>query len=325
LQKRDGDMMSILRKIKPNLNLVANVPENNLLERNVPEPVHPDVTEKPALRTPTVLEKLVDVADFFWELIGGQNLVLLVSTDKVLYARDGKLTRFNLSAGDEVKPAWITARAMKSGQRMVDYVPVEKSTFGFPYAAMAVPLRENGQIVGAFTVTSMLEKQVEIRGHAENLTLSSSQISGASQHISEMAMTLAGATSTLNSEMDNLTSNMGIVGTAIGLIQDVASQTHLLGLNAAIEAARAGEYGRGFSVVAQEIRQLAQTVNQNISQITSGLGMMSGGVENTVGKIAELNTVAQEQAAVTEEISATMQTLRENIAALEKMSKEAWI
>lgn len=116
---------------------------------------------------------------------------------------------------------------------------------------------------------------MEIRGHAENLTLSSSQISGASQHISEMAMTLAGATSTLNSEMDNLTSNMGIVGTAIGLIQDVASQTHLLGLNAAIEAVRAGEYGRGFSVVAQEIRQLAQTVNQNISQITSGLGLRS--------------------------------------------------
>ena len=93
------------------------------------------------------------------------------------------------------------------------------------------------------------------------------------------------------------------------MISNIANQTKMLGLNAAIEAARAGEYGRGFIVVAEEIRRLSDSSNISAKQVNKILIDITNEMENIFSETQEISAVGQQQCASTEEIAASMQQL----------------
>ncbi|HYF54165.1 MAG TPA: HAMP domain-containing methyl-accepting chemotaxis protein [Salinarimonas sp.] len=104
-----------------------------------------------------------------------------------------------------------------------------------------------------------------------------------------------------------LSADAARIGEVVALISTIAEQTNLLALNATIEAARAGEAGRGFAVVASEVKALAGQTTKATEEISAQVARIQGATESTVGAVREIGGIIGEMASIAASVAAAVE------------------
>lgn len=267
-----------------------------------------------------LLNSFVKVAPYINNLTLEDTGVTVSDTEKYLIFIKGDRVPQLVEAGQSIPETTVVAQCMKAGKKVVNKVDAE--VFGFPYIACGIPIKENNKIVGAISFVISIEKQEKLLSLSEELSGGLEELTSISQLIDEDSDQLFNISSDLLLKSNKSRLHIEETDGVLRFIQNVAKQTNLLGLNASIEASRVGQEGKGFEVVAREIRKLAVNSSesiQKIEEILNGIKETSGEQESVINEIV---SITKNQAEAIKNINGSIQQLYASINVLVEETKD---
>ncbi|MFV0347467.1 MAG: methyl-accepting chemotaxis protein [Halodesulfovibrio sp.] len=175
------------------------------------------------------------------------------------------------------------------------------------------------------TVTAMEQMNVTVQQVAQSATEAAEQSQSAREQAQQGAaivdqsvsaiLRVSEQASAMKVSMHQLGKQAQEIGAVLGVISDIADQTNLLALNAAIEAARAGEAGRGFAVVADEVRKLAEKTMQATSEVEKAIGSIQRGAQDSIRMVDETGGLVEDASTLATRSGEALQSIVQLVTA----------
>lgn len=237
-----------------------------------------------------ILERYIQVLPIMQNLSSTDVGIAISDREKYIFYKPGKTLDLKIRPGQALKAGTAIVRAMAEKRRAV--TRGDKAVFGIPYIAISYPIFDDaGQVIGGVAAVESTEKQDKLQEMAAKMNDAISDLASTTEEISAQSEEISAVCGNLTNVVVESQGRVKETDDILGLIKNVAGQTNLLGLNAAIEAARAGEAGRGFSVVADEIRKLSGDTADSVKKIGEIIKTVQEDSANTAGKLGQMNDV----------------------------------
>ncbi len=251
-----------------------------------------------------------DFAPFITEMFPGGAFLSIMDKEKITQRQPS--ANFNLTdvqIGKDITTDAAAIEALTTGKvQRIDY---DNLDYGVPLRILVSPFmdEETNEVIGALNVVRPKTIENSLRDMAVSLRNGLTQIAATVEEMATAATDIHNNQQKLNDNIQKITVTTEEINKISSFIKSIANQTNMLGLNAAIEAARVGEAGKGFSVVASEIRQLSEKSKNTVTGIDKLTITIKENITDSNKQSQVTLDSSQEQAAATEEITASLQEI----------------
>ena len=267
----------------------------------------------------SLLDAFVKIAPNLHKLMQDDMSISVYDTEKLLIYVPAKTFNLNLIRGEPLVDGDILSDAIKNNKEISGTVP--KEVFGVPFASNVIPSHdERGNVIGGVGVATSIEKANNLFEVSESLSAIVQETAASLEEITISASSLAERIEDVSNHLKEVRAGTNQIGQISKVVKVISDQSNLLGLNAAIEAARAGDAGRGFSVVADEIRKLAINSKENATQIDEITKGIREAIDNLNNAFEGITDFADLQVTSIQQITEIVQDIGRNAQKLSAMA-----
>lgn len=254
-----------------------------------------------------ILNNLVESAPFFQAASRDAIAISICDHEKWLLQLNHPELELPNKAGDPVSKKDDVIQGALRGNGGMGRPPYE--VYGIHFFGKTTPIMNEGRVIGAMGMAYNIEVILKIEESIEKLNEIAAKIKIMVEEIIAQANKLSTSQTKLFEFSEVARRNSDEIDTILESIKGISRQSNILGLNASIEASRAGAAGKGFTVVANEIRNLAKDTSDSSDKINESIINIKDNISEIVKGISQMQDLSKQQLELIDSIESTLEDL----------------